>query len=303
MDVRVRDSVATLEERAIGAYLGLAVGDALGATTEFLTPREIQEQYGTHRMIRGGGWLRLRPGQVTDDTEMSLALGQSILGSQGVEAESVAQAFSDWMRSKPVDIGNTVRRGILHFRSSGQACVEENEYDAGNGACMRSLPIALYYCNASTEAMIHASRIQSHVTHNNIVADAGTETVLQMLVSALKGGQKESLRSYTDDLIERHNAYRFDKRRVTNPSGWIIETLQAVFQSFFHHDGFEDILVDVVNRGGDADTTGAIAGMLAGAFYGPEGIPVPWLKALNSRVRQDCEAQAIQLITMAVSRS
>lgn len=303
MDVGVRDSLLALEERAIGAYLGLAVGDALGATTEFLTPREIQEKYGTHNTIRGGGWLKLRPGQVTDDTEMSLALGKSILDSQGVVADSVGQAFSDWMRSKPVDIGNTVRRGIVHFRTSGETCVAENEYDAGNGACMRSLPIALFYWNESREALINASRIQSHVTHNNPVADAGTETLLMMMVSALKGEPKDILRCHAEALIERHGVYRFDKRRITNPSGWIVETLQAVFQAFFYHDGFETILIDVVNRGGDADTTGAIAGMLAGAFYGSDNIPVQWLKSLDDRVKKDCEAQSIQLLTMAAQRA
>ncbi|MES9842986.1 MAG: ADP-ribosylglycohydrolase family protein, partial [Candidatus Thiodiazotropha endolucinida] len=77
-----------MEQRAFGAYLGLAVGDALGATTEFLTPREIREKHGVHDRICGGGWLRLKPGQVTDDTEMSLALGQSIIESGKVEAKA-----------------------------------------------------------------------------------------------------------------------------------------------------------------------------------------------------------------------
>jgi ADP-ribosyl-[dinitrogen reductase] hydrolase len=81
--------------RAEGAYLGLAVGDALGATLEFMTPREIQHQYGVHREIRGGGWLKLRRGQVTDDTEMALALGESILLRGGVEPAAAAQAYSD----------------------------------------------------------------------------------------------------------------------------------------------------------------------------------------------------------------
>ena len=65
-----------LESRAVAAYVSLAIGDALGATVEFMTPREIAAQYGSHDRIRGGGWLKLRPGQVTDDTTMALALGQ-----------------------------------------------------------------------------------------------------------------------------------------------------------------------------------------------------------------------------------
>ena len=289
----------SLQERAVGAYLGLAVGDALGATTEFMTPREIHEIYKVHRKIRGGGWLRLKPGQVTDDTEMSLALGQSILQHREVKAEAVANAFSDWMRGKPVDIGNTVRRGIVNFRTTGQPWVAENEYDAGNGACMRCLPIALYCWNGSSEELVTASRAQAHVTHNNPVADAGTEAVLQILTSALRGESKESLERFSQALVTTHPPYRYDRRRTENPSAWIVDTLKVVFQAFFFHESFEEILVDVVNRGGDADTTGAIAGMLAGAYYGKTAIPKRWLRALNGEVRIACEQQAMELLALA----
>lgn len=292
----------SVQERAIGAYLGLAVGDALGATTEFMTPWEIQETYKVHRKIRGGGWLRLKPGQVTDDTEMSLALGRSILEQREVRAEAVADSFSNWMRGKPVDIGNTVRRGIVNFRTTGQPQVSENEYDAGNGACMRCLPIALYCWNGTEEELITASRIQSHVTHNNPVADAGTETILQILTAALRGESKESLQRFPEALITAHPLYRFDRRQTVNPSAWIVDTLKAVFQAFFSLNDFEEILVDVVNRGGDADTTGAIAGMLAGACYGKDAIPKRWQRALNSEIRTACEQQALDLLTLAAER-
>ena len=291
----------SLEQRAVGAYLGLAVGDALGATTEFMTPREIHERYGVHDRIIGGGWLKLKPGQVTDDTEMSLALGRSILEQGGVDATAVAQAFSDWMRGKPVDIGNTVRRGIVHFRSTGEPRVPENEHDAGNGACMRCLPIALGYWNNKSPVWRQASRHQSHVTHNSPVADIGTELLLQLVIAALQGNSKESLQGIAQGGVEQHRIYRFDRRRIENPSGWIVETLQAVLQAFFAQEGFKAILIDVVNRGGDADTTGAIAGMLAGAYYGVSGIPIPWLKGLDYRVRKACERQALDLLAWAVN--
>ncbi len=288
-----------LSQKASAAYLGLAMGDALGATTEFLTPKEIQIRYGVHKTIRGGGWLKLKPGQVTDDTEMSLALGEAILKSGGVSARSVAQAFSDWMKSKPIDIGNTVRRGIVQFRNTGNPWVDENVYDAGNGACMRCLPIALVYHDSSPDALVVASRTQAHTTHNNPLSDAGTETVLRMLVAAMKGAERTELLELTQQLVDEYREYRFDRRRVENPSGYIVETLQVVFQAFFEHQSFEDTLIDVVNRGGDADTTGAIAGMLAGAYYGMSAIPEQWVKKLNSAVRKRCLNQAEALITLA----
>ncbi|MEJ2396134.1 MAG: ADP-ribosyl-[dinitrogen reductase] hydrolase [Candidatus Thiodiazotropha sp.] len=292
----------TLKERALGAYIGLAVGDALGATTEFLTPREIAEQHGTHDTISGGGWLKLKPGEVTDDTEMSLALGDSIIGHDGVEPLAVVEAFSNWMRSKPVDIGNTVRRGIINYRTRGESSVPVNEYDAGNGACMRTLPIALLCCHASDEEMRLASQRQAHTTHNNPVSDAGTETVNRMLISLLHGADKSELEALASQLVADYPEYRFDKRRAENPSGYIVDTLQVVFQAFFAHDDFESILIDVVNRGGDADTTGAIVGMLAGACYGLQAIPERWGNSLNPRVKALCMEQTDALLAMAEVR-
>ncbi|MCU7939650.1 MAG: ADP-ribosyl-[dinitrogen reductase] hydrolase [gamma proteobacterium symbiont of Bathyaustriella thionipta] len=287
------------QDRIIGAYIGLAIGDALGATTEFMTPNEIIHQYGIHRNIIGGGWLRLKPGQVTDDTEMSLALGQSIIDNQGVVSTAVAQAFSDWMRTKPIDIGNTVRRGIVHYRTSENPVVNDNKYDAGNGACMRALPVAIFHCNSSFKILKKASKSQSHTTHNNTVADAGTEIILKMLVSAFNGQDKNSLEKSAHELVKNFPEYRYDKRKIENPSGWIVETLQSVFQAFFTHNNFEDILIDVVNRGGDADTTGAIAGMLAGACFGKKAIPIEWYNKLDANVKDACIKQAIDLFLLS----
>lgn len=292
----------TLKERALGAYIGLAVGDALGATTEFLTPREIQEKHGVHTTICGGGWLRLKAGEVTDDTEMSLALGDSIIAKDGVEAAAVAEAFSNWMRGKPRDIGNTVRRGIIHYRSTGKSCVAVNEYDAGNGACMRCLPVALFCCYGSDDELCKASRLQAHTTHNNPVSDAGTETVLRMLRRLFDGANRSELQRLTEQLVTEYPEYRYDKRREVNPSGYLVHTLKTVFQALFGHDNFEATLVDVVNRGGDADTTGAIAGMLAGASYGLRSIPERWTRKLNPKVTMACHQQTLKLLAMAEAR-
>lgn len=288
-----------LKYRAVGAYLGLAVGDALGATLEFLTPREIIAQHGEHREVKGGGWLRLRKGRVTDDTEMSLALGRSILDAGGVEPRSVAQAFSDWMRTKPVDVGHTVRRGIVHYRQSGEPRVPEDANSAGNGSCMRCLPIALAYLGADERAVASANRLQAHVTHNNALADLGTLTVIRMVQSALLIGERKELKHLADDLAATDGRFAYERSRLDNPSGYIADTLRAVFQSLFATDGFEAALVDVVNRGGDADTTGAILGMIAGAFYGVASIPPSWLGALDEKVAAAAADQALALLHMS----
>jgi len=288
-----------LKRRAVGAYLGLAVGDALGATVEFMTPREIRADIGQHRDMTGGGWLKLRKGQVTDDTTMALALGDSILVAGKVCAHAAAEAFSDWMRGKPVDIGSTVRRGIAIYRQTGKPAMPENAFDAGNGSCMRALPVALATLGADEDTVDEANRCQAHVTHNNPVSDAGTLCVLRMVQAAMLGATKADLRLLTDHLIAAESAFRFDRRRTENPSAYIVDTLRAVFQALFATDSFESALIDVVNRGGDADTTGAILGMIAGALYGPTSIPTRWLRHLDPAIRDACRDQAQALLKLS----
>jgi ADP-ribosyl-[dinitrogen reductase] hydrolase len=122
-----------------------------------------------------------------------------------------------------------------------------------------------------------------------------------MAQDSLRGFDKNYLlHTYAHPLVAKHSAFKFRAvRQSSNPSGYIVDTLQAVFQSFFDTDNFEDCLIDVVNRGGDADTTGAIAGMLAGALYGLEAIPEVWLKTLDVNVSRACTNQAHALIRVA----
>lgn len=309
------DSGELIRRRAVGAYLGLAVGDALGATAEFMTPREIQTEYGVHQDIIGGGWLKLRKGQVTDDTEMALALGRSILKAGCVDASAAATAFSDWMRTKPVDIGNTVRRGIAHFRQTGETEMPENDYDAGNGACMRCLPVALATLGADIEAVDQANRLQAHVTHHHALSDAGTLCVIRMVQCAMLGSDprsspasspasspesnKAGLKRLAESLVEQDRRFGFERKRIENPSAYIADTLKVVFQALFATDSFESAVIEAVNRGGDADTTGAILGMIAGALYGPAAIPVRWTRRLDRPVKQEAVSQAHALLALS----
>ncbi len=290
-----------LLQRAQAAYLGLAIGDALGATVEFMMPREIRATYTLHRDIVGGGWLRLRRGYVTDDTQMSLALGRTILDKGEFQVRAAAEAFSDWMRSKPVDIGNTVRRGILHFRSTGETAVQASEHDAGNGACMRSLPIALLTLGEHWSKVQAISRQHCHITHHNSLSDLATEYVIKMIQAALCGGNHESLMALAQELVELEPCFNYHGKHCENPSAYIVETMHAVLQALFANDTFESALINVVNRGGDADTTGAILGMIAGALYGLDAIPSRWLKTLNFDIREACSSQALQLIGLSRS--
>lgn len=288
-----------MESRALGAYLGLACGDALGATVEFLTRGEIQHQFGVHQKIVGGGWLRLKPGQVTDDTEMSLRLGRSLIRRAGLDVADVCEEFSDWLRSKPVDIGNTVRRGISRYMVHGTLHTDYHEGDAGNGAVMRTLPVAL--ATVHRPALLEEWSIgHAHVTHNHPLSDAATVSFGRMIHALLAGGGLKALRDEANALVARHRAFRFDPYRG-NASAYVVDTMQTVLHSILRTDGFKQAVVETVNHGGDADTTGAIAGALAGALYGAEAIPKGWLKKLDLAVTDEITRQVPALLRLGTT--
>lgn len=286
-----------LHNRALGAYLGLAVGDALGATVEFMTPREIRHQYGVHDKIIGGGWLKLKAGQVTDDTEMSLALGRAIIESGGWNLKAVADAFAAWLKGKPIDVGNTCRRGIRRYLLDGSLAGLPNPGDAGNGACMRNLPVALATLG-HTEAFTQWTLEQCHFTHHHPLSDAATLSLGHMVQRLVCGGSPEDCRPLAAALVEAHPEFSFDPY-PGRASGYIVDTVQTVLHFFLTTDSFADCVVGVVNQGDDADTTGALASMLAGAAYGVSAIPVRWLKSLDTEVVRHIERQTDALLGIA----
>ncbi len=285
-----------LHNRARACFLGVALGDALGATTEFMTPGEIRAQYKLHRKIRGGGWLGLKQGQVTDDTEMSLAIAAAVLSTGAWDLQGVAEAFLAWMRGKPIDIGATVRKGISRYRRSGELQVPVNEWDAGNGAVMRMAPVALFSLGDET-LFKQCTLEQARLTHNHPLSDAACLCIGRMVQAALSGADRFELHRLARGLVSEYPNFRFNNYRG-QASGYVVETLQTVFHYFFATGSFEECLVGVVNQGGDADTTGAIAGMLAGAFYGFDSLPERWLKKLDRTVRDKVDDAAVRLVRL-----
>ena len=284
---------------ALGAYLGFACGDALGATVEFMSPKQIQKRYGVHREIIGGGWLALEAGQVTDDTQMSLALGQAILEHRGWNIQAVANHFLAWMESNPPDIGNTTSRGIKRYRDSGELCGFPRHDEAGNGACMRNLPVALATLYRP-EFFSEWSLQQSHITHNNALSDAATFSLGRMVNLLITTLDMQACKQETELLISRYGEFAYTPY-PGKASGYIVDTVQTVLYYFFNTDSFESCLIGTVNQGGDADTTGALAGMLAGARYGVERIPERWLGQLDRNVTSAIRQQTAELIKLAES--
>lgn len=286
-----------LLDRALGAYLGLAIGDALGGTVEFLTRQEIQQRYGVHCKMIGGGWLHLAPGQVTDDTEMSLCLGRSLARCAGLDIEDVCEEFALWLKSAPIDVGNTCRRGIRRYILEKTVESPPSDGDGGNGACMRNLPVAMATLGdgARLEAWTLA---QCRITHNHPLSDAGSLALGRMVHRLLAGEGIPAARTEAMALVERYRNFRFDTPGNT-PSAYIVDTVRAVLHTYFVTDSFRSCLIETVNLGGDADTTGALAGMLAGATYGASTIPSAWLKRLDRAVVEEIRVQTPALLALA----
>jgi ADP-ribosyl-[dinitrogen reductase] hydrolase len=299
---------ARLFDHALGAYLGLAIGDALGATVEFMTPREIVHcHHGLHREITGGGWLKLAPGQVTDDTTMSLALGDALLRGaregRPFDARLMAESYASWWRAKPVDCGNTCRRGILRFITDDTLEGPPNAGDAGNGALMRNLPVALATLGRPAR-LRSASLAQAHVTHHNALSDAATLAFGEMLHVLLSEPEPKralpACLALADALVAVHPVFRF-RPYPGRASGYVVDTVQTVLHHFFATPDFETAVVGAVNQGDDADTTGALVGMLAGALCGAQALPKRWLARLDRQVRMAITEQTSALLALALA--
>ncbi|MEY4763356.1 MAG: ADP-ribosyl-[dinitrogen reductase] glycohydrolase DraG [Pseudomonadota bacterium] len=297
-----------LYEQALGAYLGLAVGDALGATVEFMTPREIRARHGVHRDITGGGWLKLQAGQVTDDTTMSLALGEALLQGHRVnrpwDTALVADAFVRWWRGKPVDCGNTCRRGIARYDSTGVLAGPPQEGDGGNGALMRNLPVALATVG-QPERLQAVSLAQAHITHHHPLSDAALLAFGQWLHAIWLQPDARLAQVTLDSLatawVQAWPAFRFQPY-PGRASGYVVDTVQTVLHFAVGATDFESAVVGAVNQGDDADTTGALVGMLLGAIHGAGAIPPRWLHKLDAGVRWAIVEQTSALLAWHTAR-
>jgi ADP-ribosyl-[dinitrogen reductase] hydrolase len=288
-----RAELVDIRRRARATLLGAAIGDALGATLEFLTPGEIRECYGRLTKIVGGGWLRLHPGQVTDDTEMSLCLARSLISGRW-SPEDLAQRFGAWLRGNPADVGNTCRRGIARYLATGKLWAPPNEGDAGNGAVMRVAPAALATLG-DPSTLKRLAVEQARLTHNHPLSDAACTLVGQLIQQGCLAAPREELRITVDQVAAEIPRFRFEPYRGL-ATAYVVDTVQTVLHFFFATSSFEEAVVATVNQGGDADTTGTIIGAIAGAHYGPTQIPRKWRRKLPAPLVAELESLADALV-------
>lgn len=283
-----------LLERFRGCLLGLAAGDAVGTAVEF-QPR------GSFRLLsgmQGGGPFNLRPGEWTDDTSMALCLAASLVETGGFDARDQIERYDRWFRAGYLsctgvcfDIGNTVRDALQRFRASGDPFSGSTDpYSAGNGSIMRLAPVPMFYY-PDRELILHYSAESSRTTHGAQECLDACRLLGDILWRAFEGmGKKELLQGGAANLIASpavravaQGEYQTKPESAVKGSGYVVKSLEAALWCFWVTDTYEQAVLRAANLGDDADTTAAICGQVAGAFYGEAGIPRDWLDKLAMR--------------------
>lgn len=292
-----------LDDRYAGVLLGLACGDAVGATVEF----EPRGSFEPVTDMVGGGPYGLDAGQWTDDTSLAMCLAESLVAHNGFSALDQMSRYLSWYRNgywsaKPYcfDIGMTTERALLKFEKtrnpwSGPTGPET----AGNGSVMRLGPIVLWYYPDLAQTLHHAGE-SSRTTHGAVLAVEGCRLLAYALSALLKGCDKDAcLAGAAEHLTQPElleiasGSFLRKPRGLIKSSGYVVHTLEAALWCLHTTDSVEQAILTAANLGDDADTVAAVAGQLAGAHYGAGRLPERWLDRLSRR--QDIETLALCL--------
>lgn len=266
--------------KVLGSLLGFAIGDAMGATTEFMSQGEIHRKYGEVKDIIGGGWLNLKAGEVTDDTQMMTIVAKARMKNVELFTKSCCSGFVDWLSKGPKDVGGACRAAILQggrkspdewMRLSMERQEAHQRLDLGNGAVMRALFLAL---NNEPSLAVHQGRL----THNNPTSDMYIRDYCYAVHMALS----------TPTMWDGDKGHL----RLMEPTGHVKNSVNnAIFWSF-NALNFREAILGPVNHGGDADTIAALTGGIAGAHFGANHIPKKWIDALDPQTVKDLQDMA-----------
>jgi ADP-ribosylglycohydrolase len=280
-------------QRALGAVLGSAVGDALGAPFEFGPEGAFSARFPAAgcggEMCGGGGW---DPGEGTDDTQMAVLVGESLVERGGLEPPDVFRRFQRWAAADPKDIGlqtEDVLTGGESWDRAAAAHFEVNLRAAGNGALMRASTSAVYFARQGREATMDAGRRLSALTHGDPAAWESTAVLHELVRVALGGGDPlAALPAALDEVPVAHRpryatvlAPDWHPDLATEFNGAVWPCLGSAVWAVRTTGSYEDAVRAAVDLGGDTDTVAAVTGALAGAVYGVDGIPQRWLDALH----------------------
>lgn len=288
-EYRPSRSPEAVRDRAIGAMMGLAVGDAIGTTLEF-KPRD---SYASITDMIGGGPFRLKTGQWTDDTAMSLALADSLYACGNLDPGDLMTRFVQWKAQGTYsctghcfDIGSATAAALQKFEREGDPFGgSADPYTAGNGSLMRLAPVVTRYWR-DPQVLRQTAADQSRTTHAAPEAVSACVAFAEILADAIEGEPRSLVMRPRDSDHEGSirpilaGSWRGKQRSEVKSSGYVAHSLEAALWSVGRTADFRAAVLTAANLGDDADTTAAITGQLAGAIYGYSGIPTEWLEKL-----------------------
>jgi ADP-ribosyl-[dinitrogen reductase] hydrolase len=267
-----------VRDRFRGCLVGLAVGDAVGTTVEF----QPRGSFAPLTDMSGGGPFRLEPGKWTDDTSMALCLAESLV-ERGFDLSDQIERYCRWFEQgywssigRCFDIGNTTRAALERYRATGEVIAGiADSQSAGNGCIMRLAPVPMHFFPDEDEAAEYSAR-SCVTTHAAPECLDSARALGRAVVRGLGGASK-------DDVIAVFAASGFVEKSESEVrgSGYVVDCLEAAVWCFANTDSFESAVLRAANLGDDADTTAAVCGQIAGAFYGERGIPSRWLSRLH----------------------
>ncbi len=289
-------------DRQRGCLIGLAVGDALGAAVEFKAPG----CFPPVTTYRGGGPHGLDPGEWTDDTSMALALADSIAHA-GWDLNDQARRYVAWWRKgkysvngRCFDIGITTSRALSKFQRSGDArsSGDPSERASGNGSIMRLAPVVIHFLDGFPD---QPERLATHAAESSLPTHSSPQCLSAcryfalILAGLMHGLDRDEVLAADWHLLERlrmneplyheidivaAGSFRQHQPPRIRGSGYVVRSLEAALWAFHDALDFREAVLDAVNLGDDADTTGAVCGQLAGAYWGQTGIPSEWRNGL-----------------------
>lgn len=280
--------------RARGVLWGQAVGDALGTTVEFSDELSIatRSEKRWPRELVGAGPFDLLPGQVTDDTELALALARTLAAMRRYDDDAVAEAYLAWFASEPFDFGRATSRAFrAPAKNAEEVRLRAEKKTEANGSLMRCSPLGVFGARLPREALAALARRDSSLSHPAAVCQAACAVYVTAIADALtsdaKGPQlyERALtfaRAHAPEVVDtlEDAAEGLPVSDDEHNQGWVRIALQHAFFHLKHATDFEAALVQTVVKGGDADTNGCIVGALLGATLGAEAIPPRWRKTV-----------------------
>jgi len=301
----------------LNGIMGVVVGDALGCPVQFESRKEVARHPVTG--MRGYGTFNLPEGSWTDDSSLTIALLESIRRTGKIDLDDIMENFMKWLYNgeftpygESYDIGRGTMQAINRYRKKGKAkkCGGDEEWNNGNGSLMRIMPACIYCTVMETSGMysdrdaIDAIHSVGGLTHAHIRSNIACGLYFFMakqilfregsLQERMQEGLTQGFAFYESYLADKENLHYYDRLRDLDAfkalpadkiksTGYVVDALEAAVWSLITTDSFDQALLKAVNLGDDTDTVGAIAGGLAGLYYGYDSIPENWLSAIKRR--------------------